>query len=134
MQQPEERVSILEPVIARTHTTFYNKQKPASFAESPEDYIVKPREALPRKQWEKGNMNKPEERVSILEPVIARTHTTFYNKLGQQVSKRKWISDSHPVNNDNIDDYVYESAHEASDVIPILNRPSQPPSELFARK
>ena len=82
MQQPEERVSILEPVIARTHTTFYNKQKPASFAESPEDYIVKPREAIPKKQWESNNMMKPEERVSILEPVIARQHTTFYNKHG----------------------------------------------------
>ena len=49
-------------------------------AQSPEDYIVKPREAIPKKQWTEDNMTKPSERVSILEPVIAKTHTTFYNK------------------------------------------------------
>jgi len=82
MDLPEERVSILEPVIAKTHTTFYNKQQQPKFvmAQSPEDYIVKPREAIPKKQWSEDNMNMPSERVSILEPVIAKTHTTFYNK------------------------------------------------------
>ena len=53
-------------------------------AQSPEDYIVKPREAIPKKQWTSNNMNKPSERVSILEPVIAKTHTTFYNKQKPQ--------------------------------------------------
>ena len=76
-----EKTSILEPVTARKHTTFYNKQKPMMhLAQSPEDFIVKPRDAKPRKQWKEDNFNKTSERVSILEPVIARKHTTFYNK------------------------------------------------------
>jgi hypothetical protein len=60
----------------------------------------------------------PPEKVHTLDPKIAKAHTTFYNKLGQQVSNRRWISDSNPVNNDNIDDWVYERAHEAADDIP----------------
>ena len=48
--------------------------------QSPEDFIVKPREAMPTKQWSEENPTMAEERVSILEPVIARTHTTFYDK------------------------------------------------------
>ena len=61
---------------------FHFRQKQTSMVQtsSPEDYIVKPREALPRKQWTEDNMSLPEERVSILEPVIARQHTTFYDK------------------------------------------------------
>jgi len=35
---------------------------------------------MPRKQWSEENPTMAEERVSILEPVIARTHTTFYDK------------------------------------------------------
>jgi hypothetical protein len=76
----------------------------------------------------------PPEKVHTLDPKIAKAHTTFYNKLGQQVSNRRWISDSHPVNNDNIDEWVYEVAHEGSEEIPILNRPLNPPAELFSRK
>ena len=77
---PEERVSILEPVIARTHTTFYDRKpmhQQVKFAQSPEDFIQKPTGPQPRKQW-------TEERVSILEPVIARQHTTFYGQEAQR--------------------------------------------------
>ena len=50
----------------------------------------------------------PPEKVHTLDPKIAKAHTTFYNKLGQQVSNRRWISDTHPVNNDNMDGFVYD--------------------------
>ena len=49
-------------------------------AQSPEDFIVKPKAPKPRMQWSEDNSNKTSERVSVLEPVIARKHTTFYNK------------------------------------------------------
>lgn len=85
---PAERVNILEPVIARTHTTFYDR-KPTNqhvkFAQSPEDYIQKPTGPQPRKQWTDANPTMAEERVSILEPVIARTHTTFYAQNDEDV-------------------------------------------------
>lgn len=80
---PEERVSILEPVIARTHTTFYDRKpmhQQVKFAQSPEDFIQKPTGPQPRKQWTAANPTMTEERVSILEPVIARQHTTFYGQ------------------------------------------------------
>ena len=50
----------------------------------------------------------PPEKVHTLDPKIAKAHTTFYNKLGQQVSNRRWISDTHPVNNDNMGGFVYD--------------------------
>ena len=60
-------------------------------------------------------MDKPEERVSILEPVIARTHTTFYdkqnglwrhNKLAQRSRKQD------PINPTNYDPWVYHYTKE----------------------
>ena len=75
----------------------------------------------------------PPEKVHTLDPKIAKAHTTFYNKLGQQVSNRRWISDTHSVNNDNMDGFVYDSARDASEAIPIINRPSEAPTKLFSR-
>ena len=48
--------------------------------DSPEDYRKLPREAVPKKQWTKDNMNLPEERVELKDPIINREHTTFYDK------------------------------------------------------
>ena len=54
---------------------------------SPEDYRKLPREAVPKKQWTKDNMGKPEERVELKDPIINREHTTFYAQSPEDYRK-----------------------------------------------
>ena len=63
-----EKVVIIDPKIAKAHTTFYNNQKSLG-QEGPE--VATPT----------SSVGEPE-KVVILDPKIAKAHTTFYH--GQQ--------------------------------------------------
>ena len=51
------------------------------------------------------------EKVHTLDPKIAKAHTTFYNG-------KKDVSETHAINDEKLDGYVYESTVDASSVIP----------------
>ena len=71
-----EKVHVLDPKIAKAHTTFYNNKKSALMT------IQNEPESAPEK---KAESKTPEpEKVQILDPKIAKAHTTFYNNQNQK--------------------------------------------------
>lgn len=80
---PAEKVSFVDPVIARQHTTFYSQQgrnDDPSIMGSDEDPEAKPAAPAKKLNGYVGNHLLPIEKVSFVDPVIGRQHTTFLNQ------------------------------------------------------
>jgi hypothetical protein len=82
---PAEKVSFVDPIIARQQTTFY-----AQDAKADEDAkifggdeVVEEKKApAPRLNGYKGSHKLPAEKVFFIDPVTSRQHTTLYSQTG----------------------------------------------------
>lgn len=93
VQGPAEGVLFPQTGHAEHHTTYYAKKSPEeAFVNISEDY------------------GEPE-KVETLDPKIARTHTTFYDK--QNGVWRQQLAKVDPIGPTNYDPWVYETSKEA---------------------
>ena len=92
---PAEKVSFVDPVIARQYTTFYAQQRrnddPSIMGSDEDPEEGKP--AVPEKKLNGyvGNHLLPAEKVSFVDPIIGRQHTTFMTQGDENAPEKVHI-------------------------------------------